>query len=216
MTCHHDRDFDRSDPLLQEAQHIAGALDSSQHAEAGNALRADSYNMSSQNFAQLVRTIQQMERRDTGDNLVVAPNGDLIIDTGRQNFVVATRDYDNRQNHQQQQPYRQQRMDQRYSRRDPVTGILTDSAIGAGTGAILKGGRGAIDGAVGAASGSVFEQMVGPDADPALVLLGKAGFGALGGVLADKKDGRGAKIGAISAIAPNVLRMILDGGIQRR
>lgn len=209
------------DPVKQEARTLAHMLDSGrQTGEVADALRADSYNMSPRDFNRLVSEISHHDRRDRGDNLVTDRDGNLIIDNGRQGFVVATRDFDSRQAQYQQHPghHRGQqgwgRQDQAYPERDPVLNGVVHVGIGAVVGAVVDGKKGAIAGGAGGLGNVVIDGISGPEnRDPVADVVVKGAVGAGIGAIIDGKDG--AVAGGLGSVAPNIIDRIFNGQRKR-
>ncbi|MGD9683613.1 MAG: hypothetical protein AB7W16_20805 [Candidatus Obscuribacterales bacterium] len=210
-------------------------LDSGRHTgEVADALRADSYNMSPRDFNRLVTEINHHDRRDRGDNLVTDRQGNLIIDTGRQGFVVATRDFDIRQarlrqqhgHHRGQQGWgRQENHGQYgqygqfeqpgqpgpyYAERDPVLNGVVHVGIGAVVGAAVDGKKGAIAGGAGGLGNVVIDGISGQqNRDPVADVVVKGIVGAGIGAAIDGKDG--AVAGGLGSVAPNIIDRIFSG-----
>ncbi|MBK9145438.1 MAG: hypothetical protein IPM23_23435 [Candidatus Melainabacteria bacterium] len=206
------------DPVRQEARTLADMLDTGrQTGEVADALRADSYDMSPRDFKRLVTEISRHDRRDRGDNLVIDRDGNLIIDNGRQGYVVATRDFDTRQPEQRQSRARHEpngQYDQGvYPVRDPVLNGVVHAGIGAVVGAAVNGRRGAIAGGAGGLGNVVIDGISSPEnRDPVADVVVKGAVGAGIGAIIDGKDG--AVAGGLGSVAPNIIDRIFNG--QRR
>ncbi|MBZ0188695.1 MAG: hypothetical protein K8F91_20785 [Candidatus Obscuribacterales bacterium] len=221
MTC--QRNFGCADPIQAEANDLAQMLDNGRNTgRVADALRADSYNMAPRDFNRLVNEIQYRDRPDRGDNLVIDQAGNLIIDNGSQGFVVATRDFDNqqryaasqRQQHQpgfsgHQQHGRTEPVYQGQQQRDIVVDGVVHTGIGAVTGAIINGKKGAIAGGVGGLGNVVVDNVGGPNnRDPVTDTVVKGAIGAGIGAIIDGKDG--AISGAAGSVVPNVIDRIFN------
>ncbi|MCA9804632.1 MAG: hypothetical protein KC777_21830 [Cyanobacteria bacterium HKST-UBA02] len=218
------------DPVKQEARSLSHMLDSGRHTgEVADALRADSYNMSSRDFNRLVTEISHHDRRDRGDNLVTDRQGNLVIDTGHQGFVVATRDFDMRQaqyrqqhgHHHGQQAWGRQGPGQfgqpgqyeqgnYYDQRDPVLNGVVHVGIGAVVGAAVDGKKGAIAGGAGGLGNVIIDGISGQqNRDPVADVAVKGIVGAGIGAAIDGKDG--AVAGGLGSVAPNIIDRIFSG-----
>jgi hypothetical protein len=199
------------DPVEAEARSLSRMLDSGRQTEqVANALREDSYNMSPRDFSRLVGLMSQTERKNQGDDIYQDRNGNVIIDTGRQDIVVATRDFDmqNRNNGQA-------RHDGRYgnngrgNNRDAITDGVVNSAIGAVTGGIINGEKGAIAGGAAGVANVVVDRVGGPNnRDEVTDVVVKGAIGAGIGAVIDGK--RGAVSGAAGSGAASVIDKIFN------
>lgn len=203
---------DRHDPVEREAQHLTRLLDSGRHTdEVANALRQDSYNMNPRDFNRMVNSMRNNDNRRVGDNLDVDRNGNLIIDNGRQGFVVATRDFDERQRYAQHHHGRHEQYDERYGRadRDAVTDGVVNGAIGAVTGAAIDGRKGAIAGAAGGIGNVIVDRVGGPNnRDEVTDVVVKGAIGAGIGAVIDGK--KGAIAGGAGSVVPNIVDKIFN------
>ena len=193
------------DHVDRKAQELSRMLDSgNQSGQVADALRRDSFDMNPRDFDSLVNTIRRMERKDRGDNLVVAQNGDLIIDTGRQGYVVATRDFE--MNHARDRQARGTRGQNQ--RNDVLVDGVVHGGIGAVTGAIINGKKGAIAGGVGGVGNVIVDEVGGKDTrDPVTDTVVKGAIGAGIGAIIDGK--KGAAAGAAGSIVPNIADRVL-------
>lgn len=211
MTC--PRNVRCEDPVTQEAQALTQMLDSGRSSvQVADALRADSYNMSPNDFNRLIRTIQGTERQDLGDNLVVDRDGNLIIDRGeQQGFVVATRDFDHRQRYADQQrraghPGAGGRPDQ--PGRNSVADGAVHAGIGAITGAAIDGKKGAIAGGIGGLGNVLIDKIGGENQrDPVTDTVVKGTVGAGIGALINGR--KGAIAGGAGSVVPNVVDQVI-------
>lgn len=178
----------RRDPIKSEADRLTRMLDSGRATEeVAQALREDSYNMTRTDFNKLVRTMSSQDQKQYGDNICTDRDGNVVIDTGRDQLIIATRDWDNRhasrvprQNDRRDHDYvrhddRYDRRDDRYERnrdydyerhgngrrdngRDAVTDGVVNGAIGAVVGGAIDGKKGAIAGGLGGVGNVVIER----------------------------------------------------------
>lgn len=230
-----------NDPVEQEARDLTRRLDSGRQTnQVANALREDSYNMSPREFNRLVTLMQHNERPNFGDDIYRDRQGNVVIDTGNRQLVVATREFD-RQNHrgmpgqrhddrdnrgaydQRDGSYDQRdgRYDQRDGRygqrdgrlnggRDAVTDGVVNGAIGAGVGAAIDGGRGAIAGGAGGI-GNVIVDRVGGGRNDRDPVADAVVKGAIGAGVGAAIDGKkGAISGAAGSLIPNVLDRVIN------
>lgn len=226
-------DVRNSDPVLEEAHDLTRRLDSGrQTAQVANALRDDSYNMSPREFNRLVTLMQNNERRNVGDDIYRDRQGNVVIDTGNRQLIVATQDFDRQ--HNRPMAHRRDDRDDRYDRnargdgryderdgryderngrsrngRDAVTDGVVNGAIGAGIGAAIDGGRGAIAGGAGGIGNVIVDRANGGrnDRDPVGDAVVKGAIGAGIGAAIDGK--KGAISGAAGSLIPNILDRVI-------
>lgn len=223
--CNNNR---RCDPIEREASDLARRLDTGRQSDnVAAALRDDSYNMSPRDFNRLVNLMNAYDNKRMGDNLENDRFGNLVIDKGRgEAFVVATRDYDDRQRWANNQRYddrhdhrRNGRYDDRYddrygqnypnNGRDAITDGVVNGAIGAVTGAAIDGKKGAIAGAAGGVGNVIVDRVGGQNnRDPVTDVVVKGAIGAGIGAAIDGK--KGAIAGGAGSVVPNVIDRIFN------
>jgi len=215
MSC--DRYNPCPDPKFEIARDIAGNLDSHRTEQAAEKMRDASYGMTQRDFRDTMNIVRQMERRGVGDDVYVNQQGFFVIDTGRQQLTVATRDYDQRMAAMRQndryghnpqdgrypdQRYPQERMPQG-RQQNGVNDTVINGVVGAAAGAAVDGRRGAIAGGAGAVAGKVIDNMGGGTGSAVGDTVVK---GVVGAVIGGAIDGnKGAKAGAVGSVAGSVL-----------
>lgn len=215
MSC--DRYNPCPDPKVETARNIASDLDRHNTESAAQTMREASYGMSARDFRETIGMARNMERRGVGDDLYINQQGLLIIDTGRQQLTVATRDYDQRmaaarqQDRYNQYPQDGRYPDQRYPQermpqgrqQSGVNDTVINGVVGAAAGAAVDGRRGAIAGGAGAVAGKVIDNMGGGTGSAVGDTVVK---GVVGAVIGGAIDGnKGAKAGAVGSVAGSVL-----------
>lgn len=209
---------DRRDPVEREAEHLTRLLDTGRHTEdVANALRQDSYNMNPRDFNRMVGIMRNCDDKRVGDNIEVDRKGNLVIDNGRNGFVVATRDFDERvaaANHRRDE---RGNWDERYDRddrhgrneRDAVTDGVVHGAIGAMTGSAIDGRRGAIAGAAGGIGNVIVDRAGGRNhRDDVEDVVVKGAIGAGIGAIIDGR--KGAIAGGAGSVVPNIVDKIFN------
>jgi len=215
MSC--DRFNPCPDPKVETARNIASDLDRHNTESAAQTMREASYGMSARDFRETIGMARNMERRGVGDDLYINQQGLLIIDTGRQQLTVATRDYDQRMaaarqndrygHHPQdgrhpQNNYPQDRLPQG-RQQNGVNDVVINGVVGAAAGAAVDGRKGAIAGGAGAVAGKVIDNMGGGTGS---VVGDTVVKGVVGAVIGGAIDGnKGAKAGAAGSVAGSVL-----------
>jgi hypothetical protein len=211
---------DRHDPIEREAHQLTRMLDSGRQTDdVMHALRADSYNMNPRDFNRMVNMMRNCDNKDMGDNLEIDRAGNLIIDNGRNGFVVATRDHDQRVAEEQRRHDGYGRWDERYdprygrnggrNERDAVTDGVVNGAIGAATGAAIDGRKGAIAGAAGGIGNVIVDRAGGPsNRDDVTDVVVKGAIGAGVGAVIDGK--RGAIAGGAGSVGANIIDKIFN------
>ena len=218
MSC--DRYNPCPDPKFEIARDIAGNLDSHRTEQAAEKMRDASYGMTQRDFRDTMNIVRQMERRGVGDDVYVNQQGFFVIDTGRQQLTVATRDYDQRMAAMRQndryghnpqdgrypdQRYPQERMPQG-RQQNGVNDAVINGVVGAAAGAAVDGRKGAIAGGAGAVSGKVIDNMGGTGSAVGDVLVKGGTAIAIGGAIDGSKGARAAVLGTISGGLLDALR----------
>jgi hypothetical protein len=208
------------DQIEREGRDLARRLDTGrQTEEVAGALRDDSYNMSPRDFARLVNTMRNYDNKRTGDNIEIDRNGNIVLDTGRQGLVVATRDFDqqqrmaNRGHHDNRGGYDDRggydNRGRQNNGRDAVTDGVVNGAIGAVTGGAIDGRKGAIAGAAGGIGNVIVDRAGGPNnRDEVTDVVVKGAIGAGIGAVIDGK--KGAIAGGAGSVVPNVIDKIFN------
>lgn len=218
MSC--DRYNPCPDPKVETARIIASDLDRHNTESAAQTMREASYGMSARDFRETIGMVRNMERRGVGDDLYINQQGLLIIDTGRQQLTVATRDYDQRmaaarqQDRYNQYPQDGRYPDQRYPQermpqgrqQSGVNDVVINGAVGAGIGAMTDGRKGAIAGGAGAVSGKVIDNMGGTGSAAGDVLLKGGAAIAIGSAIDGNKGARAAILGTLGGGLLDALR----------
>lgn len=201
------------DPVEQEARQLTRMLDSgAETREVAAALREDSYNMSPANFNRMVNQMMRNERKNCGDDLYQDRDGNLIIDGRRgQEFVVATRDFDVRQQAAREQHGHRQygHHDRRGNDRDAVTDGVVNGAIGAVIGGAIDGKKGAIAGGAAGVGNVIVDRAGGRNnRDDVTDVVVKGAIGAGIGAVID--GGKGAKAGAAGSVGASIIDKLFN------
>lgn len=205
------------DSVERRAESLTDMLDSGrQTTEVANALREDSYNMSPRDFSRMVSLMQNNERTKVGDDIYKDRTGNVVLDTGNQQVVVATRDWDvqnqsarngDNRDDRDSRGERNQRGRQGNGTRETIRDGIVNGAIGAAIGGVMEGKKGLLIGGIAGASGTVVDKVGENNRDTITDIAVKGGIGA--GIGAIIGDSRGAGVGAAAGTGAAILDKVL-------